>query len=313
MNRKIKKVVVLFFALLLLSGCTSKEPVSNTEEKLNPGNLGGLAGVEEEVDMSLYDYTSSDIFEEEEWYEYIPMVELSGVKPDGSPFQLDPIEGCGILQGCCTDGTYAYMALNDGKKVATTYIAKMNLSDWSIVAISEPLLVDHANSMAYNSKENRIYLTNMNSGPNNKVSIIDPETLTVIGDFEVDYMIGGVAYNETYDVYVVRFVEPKNDFSIVDTNFEELAYFRGDVSGLGFQNIACDDEFIYVLDSGVKAQPGVEIIKVYDWDGYFRGVFRLDYASESEAMFSCNGKIYIGFYTGGGRIFEMKFDKSLMR
>ena len=312
MNRKIKKVLVLFLTLLLFSGCTSQEPVPNTDEQANSGKFDGLGKKEEEeVDLSLYDYTSPTIFEEEEWYEYIPKVELSGVMPDGSAFQLDPIGGCGIQQGCCTDGTYAYMALNDGKKVATTYIAKMNLSDWSIVKVSEPLYVDHANSMAYNSKENRIYITHADSGVYNKVSIIDPETLTVIGDFTVDYEMGGVAYNETYDMYVVRYYGSK-DFCIVDKNFEELAFFRG-VYKLGFQNIACDDEFIYLLDSGVKAQPGVEIILVYDWDGYFRGVCRLNYASESEAIFGCNGKLYVSFYTGGGRVFEMHFDKDLMR
>ena len=63
MSRKIKNVFVLFLALLLLAGCTPQDSVPNTDEQVDSGKFGGLGKKEEEVDLSLYDYTSPNIFD----------------------------------------------------------------------------------------------------------------------------------------------------------------------------------------------------------------------------------------------------------
>ena len=59
--------------------------------------------------------------------------------------------------------------------------------------------------------------------------------------------------------------------------------------------------------------PGMEVVKVYDWNGEYMGIFRVDSVSEQEALFNLDGKYYITFYTGnGGRVYEIQYDFSLL-
>jgi hypothetical protein len=83
--------------------------------------------------------------------------------------------------------------------------------------------------------------------------------------------------------------------------------------GLGSQDVDCDDNYIFVGNSGVTTMPGMEVVKVYDWNGEYVGIFRVDSVSEQEAIFNYDGKYYITFYTGnGGRVYEIEYDFSLL-
>jgi hypothetical protein len=56
-------------------------------------------------------------------------------------------------------------------------------------------------------------------------------------------------------------------FAILDSNFVELGYYEGHNLGLSAQDVGCDDNYIYVGNSGVgSTSAGMEIVKVYNWD-----------------------------------------------
>ena len=58
---------------------------------------------------------------------------------------------------------------------------------------------------------------------------------------------------------------------------------------------------------------GTEIVKVYDWDGQYKGIFKAASVSEHKAIFNYGGKYYIGFCTGsGGRVYEIHYDFILL-
>lgn len=69
-------------------------------------------------------------------------------------------------------------------------------------AVSEPLPLNHANDLTYNSKRG-VFVAVHNNPYRKWVSLIDPETLTVIETVIMDVKIYSISYNETREQYVV--------------------------------------------------------------------------------------------------------------
>lgn len=262
-----------------------------------------------------------------EVFKTIPIASLSGVKEDGSYFYLPPINECSVLQGACTDGTYIYMIL-EGSNVSINgvvekkghYVAKVDMSTWEVVAQSEPMPLDHGNSMCYNSKINRLIVAHCNdvntsdNQDNTKlISFIDPDTLEIVDSKLLNFAINAIEYSPDYNLYVVGIKGSSAAFAVLDENFIELGYYEGHGLGLSPQDVDCDANYIYVGNSGSATDyVGTEVVKVYDWDGEYKGIFKVASASEHEATFNYGGKYYIGFYVNGGRIYEIHYDFSLL-
>lgn len=312
LNKKWKQILALSAIAVMLCGC---QP-ANTDKTNEPATEANKEKETIDVLASRYDFTKESTLKMKNFFEYMPRATVIGVK-NGSFMEVPEKDGYFVMQGGCTDGTYAYVILEgqvvevDGVLQNTAHkIFKVDMTTWEIVGESKPLLLGHGNSITYNSKTNQLIVSNYNPDPR-EITFVDPDKLTITGNKILNQNITGIAYNATYDQYVVA--NGSAQFSILDAEFNEVAYVEGHNIGMGTQDIDCDDNYIYVGNSGVVSNPGVEVVKVYDWNGEYKGIYRVDSVNEQEAVFNANGKYYITFYTGnGGRIFEIQYDFSLI-
>lgn len=335
---KLRLFVICCLVAALLCGCGSSRTIKGakdeeqeaTQETTAPVNgLWGAGAVEDEVveeddgiDVEFpYDYTNTTFYEYENCFDYAPEAICRGVMPDGSPFFLHQQDGHHVAQAACTDGRYGYFFMDkpaDGINPELQYIFKVDLTNWEIVKRSEEMYIQHANSACYNENTGLIY--SVNQKPDGKIlTLIDPETLEVVGTQEVDKVICAISYCPERNQYVVRLDGnyPWN-FAILDADFNWLAEYRGVNTQLGRQNIFCDENYIYRLDSGFTARPGTEVILVYDWEGNYQGIYRLVIdmggsilreVGESEALFMYDGKFYISFLAGSAaNFYELDMD-----
>lgn len=310
LSKKWKKYLVLSLSVMLLCGCqqavsnegeTAKEESAETKKL----TLGGNKQTENKKEP-LYKSTDEAFLSMKDFIDYIPRATLSGVKEDGDFFHLPNVEDYTVMQGGCTDGEYMYLIL-ENNTLDLDMIFKVDMNTWEIVAQSEGLPLDHANGMGYNSKLDTLIVSH-NTGAPKDISFVDPDTLRITETKTLDFAIYGITYNEEKDWYAVG-ISGSSAFAILDSNFVELGYYEGHDIGLANQSINTDGKYIYIGNSGVSVNPGVEVVKIYDWTGEYKGIFRWDSVSEQEAMISCNGINYVTFYTGnGGRVYKADLD-----
>lgn len=319
LNKKWKQILAFSLMAVMLCGCQPASTDTDADVDDTQDAVTKEMTAEEEAEVILaskYDFTKESTLKMKNFFEYMPRATVIGVK-NGTFLEVPAKDGYFVMQGGCTDGTYAYCILEgqsvvvDGTMQATAHkIFKIDMSTWEIIAESKPLLLGHGNSITYNSKINQLIVSNYSPDPK-EITFVDPNSLTIVGNKILNQNITGIAYNAAHDQYVVA--NGSAQFSILDAEFNEVAYIEGHYINMGTQDIDCDDNYIYVGNSGVVSNPGVEVVKVYDWNGEYKGIYRVDSVNEQEALFNTNGKYYITFYTGnGGRIFEIQYDFSLI-
>lgn len=298
-------MVLMLTATVLMAGCQTTNPPDTQETQTQSTESQDVSKAE-----PLYQPTDEEFLSMKDWIDYLPRAPIKGVKEDGSYFQLTNVDDFTVMQGGCSDGRYMYLILENNKK-AMDIIFKVDMTTWEVVKQSEPLPLHHGNGMGYNSKEN-ILIVSHNTGAVNDISLINPETLEIIETKTLKFGIYGIYHNPEKDWYVVG-ISGSSAFAILDSNFVELGYYEGNNIGLANQSISCDSKYIYVGNSGVGVNPGVEVVKIYDWMGEYKGIFRVDSVSEQEALIPINGKNYITFFTGnGGRVYEIEFDYDMI-
>lgn len=309
-NKTIKRILALTLASMVLCGCQQTTPADeDTDGQTTTGNVQEETEDTEEEEL-LYQPSQEEFLKMKDFFDYLPRAAIKGVKADGTYFQLSNVGDHTVMQGGCSDGTYMYLILENNEE-ATDIITKVDMSTWEIVKQSEPLPLHHGNGMGYNSKTNKL-LVSHNTGAVKDVSIVNPDTLKIEKTFSLEYGIYGIAYNEKRDCYVIG-LSGLSAFAVLDSNFVELGYYEGNDLDLANQSVSCDDNYIYVGNSGVTTNPGMEVVKVYNWMGEYQGIFRVDSVSEQEAFIPINGKNYITFFTGnGGRVYEIELDYSLL-
>lgn len=320
MNKRIKQLLAGLLLGVTLCGCQmNPAPTETTVPTV------GTTPTATEVTYP-YDFTNEDFFYVKDYLNYIPTAELSGVKEDGSYFQLLSYEGFTVMQGGCTDGKYCYFYLSntnylyqEGLAMECGMIFKVDMKTWEIVKQSEPLPLSHGNGMTYNPKLDRIIVSYCNDYGHTEedetkmIGFVDPETLELVESKNIGIQLTSIEYNEKRDLYVIGAKNNPAAFTVLDANFVELGYYPGNNVGLGTQDVGCDDNYIFVGNSGVESNPGMEVVKVYNWDGDYVGMYRVGSVTEQEAIFNYDGKYYITFFTGsGGRLFEINFDFSLL-
>ena len=130
MNKHIKQLLAAALLGVMLTGCQMNP--AETTEPVDTTPTGT------EVTYP-YDFTSEDFFYVKDYLNYIPTAELSGVKEDGSYFQLLNHEGFTVMQGGCTDGKYCYFYLADTNylygdtAMECGMIFKVDMKTWEIV------------------------------------------------------------------------------------------------------------------------------------------------------------------------------------
>lgn len=198
-------------------------------------------------------------------------------------------------QGSCTDGKYAYFAINNGY----TKILKYDVNTWELKKKSSNLSLGHANDMAYNPKDDVIVVAN-NAPDYNIITFIDPDTLEILGTKKLKYKIYSIAYNEKYDQYVVG-ISGTYDFAILDSSFKRIKRYEGYESGYLRQGADCDNDYLYFVQSG----GGGNIIVIYNWSGELVDTVAVDKALEIENIFHVGNVMYITLHYYGNYVYRI--------
>lgn len=198
-------------------------------------------------------------------------------------------------QGSCTDGKYAYFAVNDGN----TTLLKYDVNTWELKKKSNNIDLGHANDMTYNSKENVIVVAN-NAPDYNIISFVDPDTLKVIKTKKIKFKIYSIAYNEKYDRYVVG-ISGTYDFAILDSSFKKLKRCTGYESGYLRQGADCDDNYLYFAQSGSS---GNQLV-IYNWSGKLVDTVAINKSLEIENIFHVENTVYITLHYAGNYVYRI--------
>ena len=213
-----------------------------------------------------------------------------------------------VMQGGCTDGTYAYYLM---VRSSTQHgrVIKVRMSDNKIVKKSAVLDTWHGNGMAYDSRRHELVViacTELCNGRCRKheITCIDPDTLTIIkgrqknakytffkNDTSYFKTYGrsrgfcAIAYNEKYDVYIANQRDAHNLIIIDPDTFEAMGLIMTRLIAKypgSFQAMDADDQYAYMLLSEDSKQPN-NIILALDWSSgqlVDRNGHRRQYVSE---------------------------------
>ena len=198
---------------------------------------------------------------------------------------LEPYAGYSVVQGGCTDGTYAYY-LMVSSKTQMGRVIKVNLSNHKVVKASGILNTYHGNGMAYDSKRNVLVVV-AREGRKQEITVIDPNSLVIRKQANVKYSyykdagsdslspdqqnrgLAAIAYNATYDVYVVFQRDYRNILFFDPDTFEAvgIAFTKFPARYYGtYQAIDADDRYVYVLLSYYNENQPDNVIIAFDWN-----------------------------------------------
>ena len=205
----------------------------------------------------------------------------------------------GVMQGACTDGTYAYYTVLS-KTNDKCSIIKYKIDTWKEVARKDNVPVDHGNDITYNKDLDCLIVCN--SAPNKDViSFVDKDTLTVTKTVKLPIEIHSITYNEATKQYVVG-ISLGFKFAFLDKNFKITKVVNGvNPTSTARQGMDSDSKYIYFIYS----YPNV--ISVYDWNGVHQGFVSLDDIAqeyESENIFHINDTFYIGYNYQQGSVYK---------
>ena len=184
------------------------------------------------------------------------------------------------MQGGCTDGRYAYYAMNSGGDSAqsVTRICKIDLDTWQVCATSGDMYISHSNDMAYDPFNRRLIVSWCDIEPD-RVGIVDPDTLTLTETLTIPQRHFSIAYSPDRHMYVAG-KSRTYDLALLDDSFEPRQLLPG-VEGYVKQGLECDSELIYFLHSGKEDNR----IFVFDWKGTFVTEILVPYDAEGENLF----------------------------
>ena len=215
------------------------------------------------------------------------------------------------VQGACTDGRYAYFAVQE----YSTVILKYDMSTWKLKKKATVTGLGHANDMTYNTKEDFIVVAN-NLSNNDKLTIVDPDTLETVRTVEVrrtktakekkddpsdkkDYKVLSVysiAYQEAQNRYVVGLSGTYN-FAVLDDKFKQIKQYKGVDTGNTRQGCDCDDDYIYFTQSGSG-----NAVVIYDYQGRHVDTVTLDHDHEVENLFHVDKDFYLTLHYYGNSL-----------
>lgn len=216
-----------------------------------------------------------------------------------------------ILQGSCSDGTYAYYLLNN-KKASKCKVVKVKRSTLKVVKVSGALNVAHGNDMTYDSDKKRLVIVHSTGKDPKALTSVDPSTLTVIeskhitipnklaggtlADAKNATAFTGLAYSSGRRQYAVLLSHNYN-FVILDSNLDPVQYVKvSKKNNYTMQGIDATDDYILVAQSPKTSKQKYNIITVYDWDGNYISKVNVKKGYEIESIYHVGSKYYAGFY-----------------
>lgn len=217
---------------------------------------------------------------------------------------IPPVDGYSVLQGGCTDGTYAYYILNNQDFYPyVNLMYKVDLATMEVVKVSDKLELQHANSVTYNSKTGRLIVVNYDPDKTT-LTYVDPESLTASGTETVDFNVLSIAYDEEHDTYAAG-TRGTFDFFLLDGNFGITDYCDS------VQTKSVKQEVEIYGDKILFSMSGDNIVYVYDLEGKFLYAINMGMHEELENLIFYGDYAYAGYFSSGGIIYEAIFYQEL--
>lgn len=241
---------------------------------------------------------------------------------EGKPFELEMkligktpkvSEGgrtFGVMEGFACDGKYFYFAYlahalsGEPDTERPGKILKYSISPFEKVGESVPLLIGHANDLAYDYVHNNLIVAYMLEV--NKYFRFDGEAMKMISEeyfTEFGAKIWAVASQKSTGNFL--FLKGSTLY-LTDNSFKKLktaSRTDDERSTYTGQGLGMDDHYAYIPMSKSGAN---SILVVYDLNT-LAYVTTLTVPSTSEIESACysDGKLYINFYSSGGEIYEV--------
>lgn len=190
-----------------------------------------------------------------------------------------------VSQGACTDGTYLYNVMED-QVLASLHcvIMKIDPKTWEVVEVSDPLPIDHGNSITYLPQTKQFMISNCKPD-GTLVSYVDAETLTYLRTVQMPYPSSSYFYNEELNQYVAY--GQNKTILILDENLKVLESYNGVASSFTTQGYACDAEYIYPINNATNQ------IQLVDWEGHWLDSIKIDVSTELEYIVPMpDGELY---------------------
>ena len=176
------------------------------------------------------------------------------------------------------------------------------MATWDIVAESDELPLDHGNDMTYDPNKGCLVVVNM---MNCIVSVIDPETLTIVERAVPNYGSWGIGYIDGTSQYAFL---ASGGLTITDKDFNALRSSPLEsADGYTGQGMDADSQYAYVPLSP-NAGKSNNIIQIYDLStGEYLGIISVATKMESESIFHVGNDYYINFNASGSKIASLEF------
>jgi glutamine cyclotransferase len=202
-----------------------------------------------------------------------------------------------ITQGAASDGKYAYFSVRRaGADSVGGVIYKYDLKTHEKVAVSEEINFGHGNDLTFDTKNNRLIVAH-GLAESHFLTIVDPETLTVIERVEIGPSGSSISYNPYTNTYAMG-EGYKVDY--MDENFNLIKTFSRrdyDQSGYVNQGMGSDEHYLYFpVSHSTKTK---NLIIVFDWNGNQIKEVSLPEQHESQSIFTVGDDYYITFYHNG--------------
>lgn len=222
---------------------------------------------------------------------------LTPEKPPENPVVITPVavfssyDNIRTVEGGCTDGRYVYQVLIDTDAETGSVpckIVKIDSSDWSTVAVSEELNIDHANDMTYD-EANKLLVVCNNKPNYTTITFVDPATLKVTGIKTLGTRVYSIAYVGSEKCWYAG-ISNSADIVRFDENFKETGVIDNPENIYTRQSLATDGTYLYSLYYNPNT------VFRYSLTGEPKGHIVLpDTANEAENIFFLGGKMYVGF------------------
>lgn len=196
--------------------------------------------------------------------------------------------GWAVAQGGATDGTYAYVLLVSSSK-QTGKVAKFNIHNNTLLAVSAELQTTHGNGMTYDARRHRLVVIgrddDVRGNHKQEITVIDADTLTIIQQQNLNYSyfandgayfdssqrskgLAAISYSPKYDVYVAKQRDNNNLIAIDPDTLKAVGLIKTLVNQYGGAGQAMDgdDQYVYMLKSGYGSSD-TNIILTLDWNG----------------------------------------------
>ncbi len=208
--------------------------------------------------------------------------------------RLECINEFNVLQGGCTDGTYAYYIMQDQKiNSGNCLIVKMDVNTWEILQVSDPLPLDHGNGITYVPSKNQFLVSNCDPDPT-LVTWVDAETLKVVSTVKLPYSTYSLAYNASRNTYAAYGLSKV--MLMVDDKLNVTKSYNGLASSYTTQGYDVDDDYVYIVSCTSN------YIHVCDWEGHWIQTIPIKVNTEMENMISFGDLHYTSFLNAGADI-----------